>query len=182
MIPPCVDVIFDSALSRLRNLVSVTTVLGPQTIVCVAVLLSNLKSLSVQPLFDSAFSASARAMAGDPLKGAQSANFMQMLVVLVCPEEEVTVFSHMPARTLSCACRVVAVASERHTATGIAVVLSRIICVSLFLIGLRAFRITSGKGTPSGWRARLRAHLGQAAKPISRSGTVLLGTLFRWQG
>jgi len=34
---------------------------------------------------------------------------MQLPRVYVCPEEEVTVFSHMPARILSSACSVVAV-------------------------------------------------------------------------
>lgn len=124
------EVTFDSLLSRLRNLVSVLIVLLPQTRVCVTVLLSNLKSLTVQPLFDSVFSVSARAMAGDPLTIAQSADFMQTLTVVVCPESVIAV-SHMPVRALSCACRVVAVANERHTTTGMAAVLSRIICVPI---------------------------------------------------
>ena len=47
--------------------------------------------------------------AWDPFDIATSAGFTQLLRVYVCPEEEVTVFSHMPARILSSACSVVAV-------------------------------------------------------------------------
>jgi hypothetical protein len=102
-------------------------VVVPQTIVSVRVLLSSLKSLSVQALFDIDFSVSARTAAGDPFDIAASAGFKQWLRVAVCPDAAVTVFSHMPVRILSCACNAVAALSVRHITAGITVVLSKII-------------------------------------------------------
>src|SRR5437660_7801500 len=102
-------------------------VVVPQTIVWVRVLLSSLKSLSVQALFDIAFSVSARTAAGDPFDIAASAGLKQWLRVAVCPDAAVTVFSHMPVRILSCACSAVAALNVRHSTAGITVVLSKII-------------------------------------------------------
>jgi hypothetical protein len=98
----------------------------PQTIIRVMVLLSRLKSLSVHPLFDIAFSVSARAAAAGPFDFAASSGLKQLLCVADCPDAAVTVFSHMPVRILSCACRTVAL-SARHITAGITVVLSNII-------------------------------------------------------
>jgi hypothetical protein len=102
-------------------------VVVPQTIVRVRVLLSSLKFLSVQALFDIAFSVSARTAAGDPFDLAASAGLKQVLRVAVCPEAAVIVFSHMPVRILSCACSDVVGLSVRNTTAGITVVLSKII-------------------------------------------------------
>jgi len=90
-------------------------------------LVSSLKSLIVQALFDIAFSVSARTSAGDPFDIAASAGLKQWLRVAACPEAAVTVFSHMPVRILSCACSAVAAPNVRHSTAGITVVLSKII-------------------------------------------------------
>src|SRR5450631_2419658 len=99
-----------------------------QTKVRLAVLASSLKSLSVQPLFDIAFSVSVRTAAGDPFDIAASAGLKQLLWVPVCPEGAVTVFSHMPGRILSCACTDVAALRVRHITADTTVALSKIIC------------------------------------------------------
>jgi len=87
----------------------------------------RLKSLSVHPLFDIAFSVSARAAAAGPFDFAASSGLKQLLCVADCPDAAVTVFSHMPVRILSCACSAVAALSARHITAGITVVFSKII-------------------------------------------------------
>jgi len=101
-------------------------VVVPQIIVSVRLLLSSLKSLSVQALLDSAFSVSARTSAGEPFDIAASVGLKQLLRVAVCPDGAVTVFSQMPVRILSCACSAVAALSMRHITADITVVLSKI--------------------------------------------------------
>jgi hypothetical protein len=110
---------------------------------------ARLKSLSVHPLFDIAFSVSARAAAAGPFDFTASSGLKQLLCVADCPDAAGRVFSHMPVRILSCACSAVAALSARHITAGITFVLSDI----WFLSGVRFSVVRSGSNVEVSWQS-----------------------------